>query len=451
MGMPVIRRGLFSLLLLVGVMLPLNAQDPAEDLTLSEPELILGTSVFGQPQWMAVGTLTVDVNATDALSDTVLYATVFDEAGEIIGEGFGGAVDACGLSFLPDAPLQPGEAARYQIGLELDSDDLTPTSLEIDITAMPVEKTTVNPFLTFPEATELLRGEVVRLEWSPEGLLRFAVGCELDLFTNQQWYEYDPVAGDTRPIDPPNGEELDAAAFNRLELETPTDIAHAKLQFHPADRRMIYQDDINVILTAEPDGTFQRLLWDGLSRFSLQGYNWLPEGRFLAYYYGAYGDEVRYFTGSMAGQKISQSPLEVVPSLIVPGATPDGARAVIAIERNGVEIYRLQSTINRGRGEDLFEGEAPENNFPAPIYVQGQQGAFIYLAREVGDGGIRLQCFTMGTRVLSDLALLPLSLAPDERGLMSLSPDLTTLALASDGRKGGIWLIDLTTLPCPLA
>lgn len=442
------RRVLLSLSLCVLVIWPLTAQSPAESLTLSDPELTLGTGVFGDEQWMAVGTLTVDENASDALSDTVLYATVYDEAGEIIGEGFGGPVDACGLSFRPDAPLQPGEIARYHIALELDSDDLTPASVEIEPDATLVEAIPVNPFLTFPNVTELLRGEVVRLEWSPEGLLRFAVGCEFDLFTAHDWYEYDPVAGDTRPIDPPNGDSLDAAVFNRLDLDTPADIAHAKIQFHPEEERIIYQDDINVILTAEADGTFQRFLWDGLSRISLQGYNWLPEGRFLAYYYGAYGDEVRYFTGSMAGQKISRAPLEVVPSLIVPGATPDGVRVVIALERDGVELYRLQSTINNANGEDLFEGDAPGNNFPAPLYVQGPQGAYIYLVREVGDGGVRLQCFWTATDNLSDLTLLPLSLAPDERGLTALSPDQTTLALAADGRKGGVWLVDMTDLPC---
>lgn len=450
-GFPLMRRVLISLCLTLLTVWPLTAQNPTDSLTLTPPELTQGVSAFGESQWMAVGTLTVADTATDALTDTVLYATVYDEAGEIIGEGFGGAVDACGLSFRPDAPLQPGEVARYQIGLELDRDDLTPDRLDIEISATPTDATPVNPFLTYPHVTELHRGEVVRLEWSPEGLLRFAVGCELDLFTAQQWYEYDPVAGDTRPIDPPNGESIDDAVLNRLELENPADAAHAKIQFHPGDRRLIYQDDINVILTAEPDGTFQRLLWDALSRISLQGYTWLAEGRFLAYYYGAYGDEVRYFTGSMAGQKISQDPLNVVPSLIVPGATPDGARVVIAIERDGVEVYRLQSTINISRGEDLFEGEAPGNNFPAPLYVQGERGAFIYLVREVGDGGARLQCFWTATDNLTDLALLPLSLAPDERGLMTLSPDQTTLALASEGRKGGVWIIDMTALPCAMA
>jgi len=442
-------RKLLALIWVLFMVWPLVAQNPADSLTLSEPELTQGLSAFGETEWKAVGTLTVEAGAPDALSDTVLYAIVYDDSGEIIGEGFGGAVDACGLSFRPDAPLQPGEITRYQIGLELDSDDLIPARIEIDISATPVEATPVNPFLTYPHISELLRGEVVRLEWTPEGLLRFAVGCESDLFTAQQWYEYDAVAGDTRPIDPPNGEDITDAVLNRLNLENPADASHAKIQFHPEERRLIYQDDINLVMTAETDGTFQRILWDALSRISLQGYSWLPDGRFLAYYYGAYGDEVRYFTGSMAGQKISQSPLNVVPSLIVPGATPDGARVVIAVLRDGIEVYRLQSTINTARGEDLFEGEAPGNNFPAPLYVQAPQGAQIYVVREVGDGGARLQCFRTDTDKLNDLALLPLSLAPDERGLTAISPDQTKLALAADGRMGGVWLIDLTALPCP--
>jgi len=434
-------------MLMLLIVWSLTAQDATDTLTLSEPELTRGLSLFGEIQWMAVGTLTVAENAPDALSDTTLYATVYDAAGGIIGEGFGGAVDSCGLSFRPDAPLQPGEVARYQIGLELDGDDLIPARIDIETTTSPVEATPINPFLTYPHVTELLRGEVVRLEWSREGLLRFALGCELNMFTEQQWYEYDPVAGDTRPIDPPNGEMIDASVLRRLEFDTPADAAHAKIQFHPQDRRMIYQDDVNVILTAEPDGTFQRLLWDSLSRISLQGYNWLPEGRFVAYYYGAYGDEVRYFTGSMAGQKISVTPLESVPSLIVPGGTSDGARVVIAVVREGVTQYRLQSTTNPARAETLFEADAPGNNYPAPVYVQRQQSAEIYVVRDEG-GATRLQCFDTLSKTLSTLAVLPLSLAPDERGLSAISPDGTILALGTEGRSGGAWLVNLTELPC---
>ncbi len=419
---------------------------PADSITLSPPELSQGIGLFGEAQWQAVGTLKA-ANGPTAWADVVLYATVYDADGAVIGEGFGGPVDACGLSFRPDAPLQPNESASYRVALELDSDALTPASVELELSASPVSAAPVNPFLTYPHVTELLRGEVVRLEWTPDGLLRFATGCEDRAFIDQDWYEYDPVAGDTRPIQPPNADRLDAAVLRRLELSSPADLAHAKLQFHPADRRIIYQDPINVILTAEADGTYQRLLWDGLSRISLQGYVWLPQGRFLAYYYGAYGDEVRYFTGSVAGQKISSAPLDSVPSLIVPGSTPDGARVVIAVPHEGTAEYRLQSTINPARFERLFEGDAPGNHYPAPVYIQQTAGAHIYLVREV-DGVARLQCYDTASRTLNDLIALPLMLTPGERALTALSPDGQTLALAAEGRKGGAWRIDLSALPC---
>lgn len=446
-----LRRLIPLLLLLTLTGWPLAAQDdsPADPITLTEPELAEGVGLFDQPQWMAAGTLTVSETAGEAFTNPVVYATVYDADGEVVGEGFGGPVDACGLALRPDDALQPGEEVPYRVMLDLDADDITPASAEVEISsAEAVEATPVNPFLAYPNLTTLFRGEVVRLEWSPEGLLRFAVGCEQDIFTEHQWYEYDPVAGDTRPIDPPGGESIDAATLNRLDLDTPIAVEHAKIHFHPAERRLIYQDLINTIQTAEPDGTFQRLLWADAGRISLQGFNWLPEGRFVAYYYGAYGDEVRYFTASMAGQKISISPMEVVPSLIVPGSTPDGARVVIAVEQDGRTTYRLQSTSAPGRFDELFEGDAPGNNFPAPVYVQGATGVNIYLVRQSVLGDVRLQCFDVPSRTLNDLALLPLSLTPDERGLSALSPDRLTLALSAEGRRGGVWLIDLAALPC---
>ncbi len=421
---------------------------PPDALTVSDPELVEGVSAFGLPQWQAVGTLTVAEGAPDALADLILTAEVLDAEGELIGEGFGAPVDACGLTLRPDAPLQPGEQVPYLVSLELDDDALIPDSVVLTVGATPVQPAPVNPFATFPDVRELFSGEVVRLEWTPEGLLRFAVGCELRVFTAQAWYEYDPVAGDVRPIDPPNGEALTPALLRQLELEDPADLDHAKLQFHPNDTRLIYQDRINTILTTEADGSYTRLLWDFLSRISLQGYVWLGDARFLAYYYGAYGDAVRYFTASTGGQRISVNPLDATPSLIVPGASPDGARVVIAIEREGETIYRYQSVVNPSRGDDLFVGDAPGNNFPPPVVAIREGGQTeIYVIREE-DGAVRLQCVAVGEPTLNDLALLPLRVAQDERGLSALSPDGATLALAADGRNGGVWLVDIGGLGC---
>nr|MCU0463416.1 hypothetical protein [Anaerolineae bacterium] len=127
-----LRRLVPLLLLLTLTGWPLAAQDPfpADSLTLTEPELAEGVGLFGQAQWMAAGTLTLAENATSALTEGVLYATVYDAEGEVVGEGFGGPVDACGLALRPDDALQPGEEVPYRIMLDLDADDIIPASAE---------------------------------------------------------------------------------------------------------------------------------------------------------------------------------------------------------------------------------------------------------------------------------------------------------------------------------
>lgn len=425
--------------LLLGVSQSISQDEPA--LIVSEPEFTRRASPFGFEEWIAQGTVT---NAGDtAAVDVSLSGDVLDEDGEAIGFAYGVLVDVCGLGVPPDRPLEPGDAARYLLTIELDDEEFVPAALEIDVIATSAPAAPVNPFLTYADITTVYEGDVARVEWTRRGELRFATGCESDLYTTWQWYSVDTETGEATATELPYPDVYTPEILDRLALETPQEIRNARIAFHPDSRRFVFQDRINTALTAEPDGTFQRLLWDALSRYSLAGYIWLPDERYLAYYFGAFGDPVIYYTGSIAGQKISAAPPEVIPSLIVPGPTPDGGRVVIARAVDGVVGYDLASTTG-GAVTRLFEGAAPGNNYPAPVYSPAPDGgADIFIIREV-DGQARLQCYDLREETLHNLTVLPLRLAPDESGWSAISPDGRLLALAAEGRHGGLWLIDLT-------
>jgi len=118
---------------------------------------------------------------------------------------------------------------------------------------------------------------------------------------------------------------------------------------------------------------------------------------------------------------------------------------VIATTVDGITGYYLKDTFYQGN-ELLFEGNAPGNNYPAPLYAINAAGqAFIYLIRLVNDAPT-LQCFDMQIRQLNNMTVLPLELTFDSRAWTWLSPDGTTIALATNGEKSGLWLIDLNQL-----
>lgn len=451
---------LLSLLLLS---IPVVAQDetiPDEaapvDLVIESQELVTRPDIFGSPALYVEGQLTN--NGRDvAYADIALTAEAYDEDDELIGEGFGYLVTTCGAGLLPSFALQPGRSQAYDVILELYEETFTAEDVDrlaVFAAGNAVEATRANPFLNYDDLIPVTDDEVVSVEWvapdddadEEEGWkLRYGLGCDADAFTLLDWYEYDLASAETVAITHPQAELINETVLNRLEFEDPNLYRRSFLSFHPAERRMIYQNALNTVLTAEPDGTFQRIIWDELSSYSLQGLVWLPEGRFLAYYFGAFGDPVRYFTASMAGQRIS-TPLETsVPSFTVPGATPDGVRVVITTAVDGVTGYYLVSTLNQSR-ELLFEAEVPGNNWPAPVYVPTPNGeAFIYIVRPV-NGQARLECYDTTAGRLTSLTILPLELAQDDRAWTWMSPDNTVLAISANGQASGLWLADLRQL-----
>jgi hypothetical protein len=416
---------------------PLVAQDTA---------LTTQTDVFGQQVLTADGIL---LNSGDeAYSDVSLEAAVFDADDQQIGEGFGFLVNACGAALLPGFALQPGESQGFTITLELYEDDVTADHVEITAVGTPSEpKPSAAPaFLS--GITQVTNREVSRIEWIDEDNLRYGAGCWRDVFTELGWYEYNVRTGVQRSVIHPKVQFITDALRTQLGLVDDLYFRGSMLSYDPDPngRRMVYQTELHTIITAEPDGSFKRVLFETLSSHTLQNINWLRNGNFIASYYGAIGESVLYFTANVDGQVLSEGPLENIPSLIAPGASPDGTLIVIgAVDENDTPGYYLKRAAFAGV-ELLYEAELPGNNWPAPLFERDADGAsYIYVARPV-DGEARLECFNRTTQEVHDLSSLPLNLNTDERTWWSLSPENNTIALAADGVNGGLWLIELDAL-----
>jgi hypothetical protein len=438
------RRLLIGLWLIVWVALVVvYAQDSG--LVVEEVTIAAQTDAFGQEIQVAQGQL---LNQGDtAYNNLTLLAEVYDAQDELVGEGMGFPVNACGAGFLPDFALQPDVSQPFIVPLELYEADAEIDRVEIIPQGAPTDPQDTGSEL--PNGiTRVSDHEVVSVEWIDSQSLRFAAGCSRDLFTHWTWYEYNVASGVQQPAPHPKADIINNASqvmLTQLELDEPFDVENSFISFQPNGRRMAYQNSRNSFLTAEPDGSFRRLLADRLHNRTLQGIQWLQDGNFLAYYYGAYGDPVLYFTGNIEGGILSEHPVDTLPSLIAPGASPDGSRIILAATINDVTGYYLKLAPYHDTTELLFEGEPPGNNWPGPLYMRppGDAPRILYFARPV-DGEAYLQCFNLTTRQLRDLSPLPLQLATDERAWWWLSPDNQRIALAANGLHSGLWMIELS-------
>jgi hypothetical protein len=421
----------------------------AQDNALVAQDVTVGTQTdaFGQEIQAAQGQL-LNQGET-AYNNLTLLAEVYDAQDELVGEGIGFPVNACGAGFLPDFALQPGASQPFIVPLELYEADAEIDRVEIIPQGAPTDpQDTVSEL---PDGiTRVSDHEVVNVEWIDSQSLRFAVGCPRDLFIHWTWYDYNLQTNAPQPAPHPKADIINNASqvmLTQLELDDPFDVDNSFISFQPNGRRMAYQNSRNSFLTAEPDGSFRRLLADRLHNRTLQGIQWLEDGNFLAYYYGAYGDPVLYFTGNVEGGILSEHPVDTLPSLIAPGASPDGSRIILAATINDVTGYYLKLAPYPDTAELLFEAEPPGNNWPGPIYLRppGDAPRILYFARPV-DGEAYLQCFNLTTRQLRDLSPLPLQLATDERGWWWLSPDHQRIALAANGLHSGLWLIELSAV-----
>lgn len=437
------------------------AQDDA--LTTENVEIVARADAFGVVTLAAEG----DLSNTGETGYTriSLFAEVYDARDMLIGEGFGYPVTECGEALLSHFVLNPDHTQAFSVSLELYDDyetieDALDAIDRVDIVPQFEEtEPTVSERPQLDGIVQISDQEVVALEWLDERSVLFGVGCANAVFTELDWYDYTlNTRAAPRPTEHPDAQFITETFLRVTGInqrtqtgagEDPSLYFRSFLTPSPTARRIIYQNDLNVLISAEPDGSFRRIIDDNLYRNSLQGFVWLPEGRFVAYYFGAYGEPVQYITATVDGQRYSAGLSASIPSFTVPGGTDDARRVIITAEIDGVTGYYLRSVVNTADIQLLFEtDEYPGNNWPAPLWLQTESNdAFIYLAREI-DGEARLQCFNMQDRELSDLAPLPLRLTDTERAWWWLSPDRATIALGANGVEGGLWAIDLSEFDC---
>lgn len=416
-------------------------------LTITAIEIVSGVGDFGQPVVRAIGTLS-NVSTDSAYNGISLHARVFDSTSAQIGEGIGVLVDACGVGLLPNFALQPGSTQRFDVPLELFEADATVTRVTISAEAQPTDPTPPAPLA---DGIHLLTdAETVQVDWYSDHSFRYATGCETAAFTDWSWYNYNGDTDSSSEIVAPHAGDVTELMRSRLELQDDAVFAHAVLRYAPGGDRLVYQNDRNDFLTAYIDGSFRRGLYTGLNNRSLQGIYWQPDERFIAYYFGAYGDPVYYFTADAEARVISPALPNNPPSITVPGVSRDARRVVISGDFDEGMGYYLYVVTN-GFFEKLFEAVPPGNNYPAPIPVEDDASGDalitrVYVALPV-DGVPHLQCFNRSENVLYDLAPLPLDLGENARAWWWLSPDNSQIALAADGVQGGLWLIDLAALP----
>lgn len=421
------------------------AAQPDADVQVDEISITSSLDAFGLEVQAAEGFITN--MGTDAYQDISLTATVYDADDNVIGEGFGYPVLACGEALLPDFALQPGMSETFSVPLDLFEFDAEIERVDIAVDAQAVTPDPAMQRLTPADGlTEVTPRETVQVEWLEPNLLRYSVGCWRDIFNERSWYEYDLNTGASTAIEHPRANDITDTTRRQINLTDPLFFSRSFFIFGPGERRAVYQNDLNTIVTAEPDGSFLRVLYDRLATMSLQGI-YFPEpagGVFIASYHGGPGDEVRYLTANVNGQQLSQHPMFSLPSVTSPGVAATGQRVIIGAEIDGTTGYYIKAT-NTDFIELLFEVDAlPGNNWPPPVYhIDAENQRRLYVAQPSGDGAALL-CYNRESATLHNLTDLPLRLDSGDRAWMWLSPDAQTLALAANGIFGGLWLADLS-------
>jgi hypothetical protein len=422
-----------------------HADDDAPQ-PLTEDLAVFDTlGAFGQPVQVIRGVLR-NPTETDAFSRISVRAEIYDPRDMLIGEGFGSAIDACRAAWLPDFALQPGARTGFEVTLERFS------SAPLRRIAMFVEAERIDPAPPDdlpPGFTRISDDETIEVEWIDAASFRFASGCERLPFNEWRWSQHDLNSGRTLPTQHPRASFITPALATALRLTAPGDFERAFIRYAPDGDRIVYQDSINNLLSAFVDGRFPRQIHTNLHNRTLQQIIWGADERFIAVYFGGYGDPVLYTTATAEAQRISPAPTSSRPSQIIPGITRDARRAVIAGDfDDGTGYYLI--VFNNNFFEKLFDAAPPGNNYPPPLLITDPQSDLvsrIYLALDDESGSPRLMCFNRESRLLTDLAPLPFSLGQGERAGWWLSPDDRTIALGANGVSAGLWTIDLTALP----
>jgi hypothetical protein len=431
---------------------------------IDQLKVITRLDVYGVEEQALSGRITnVSQEAYDGV---VLMGEVLDGAGQVLGEVFGYTVNACGVALLDD-PLQPEETASFLLPIDwydaFDPDN-PPTRFDVRASGTPITADRDRTPEGMRGVTAISADEVVAVDWVADDVLLYGVGCEHDLFTTYEWRRYDLLSRrkDTLPAHP-NATYVTPTLISAIGVQVPTAdrssqnpalLDRSFLTVIPNTTRIIWQNDRNDLFTADREtGLGRRLIHRYLHQYSLRGFLFTPENNLLAYYFGAYGEPVRYITASADGRLISQVVTVNPPSNTVPGVWYDGQRVIISGTFDGVTGYFNQAA--RGFTRELLFEVAPEelagNHYPAPAYFRRDMNTrYLYVIRPLG-GQAWLQCYHYEGRALHDLTPLPLQLATDERAWSWVSPDGAHLAVAANGRHSGLWLVDLTIFEaCPV-
>jgi hypothetical protein len=438
---------LVLVLLLIGVSAPAAAQTTLNDLLITDLEIIETTGLYGEPVTTARGVLT---NTSDqAFTQVSLYGEALDAGGAVIGEGFGTLVDACDAGLVFDFALQPGDDQPFTMTIERFEQDAVIDHVEVTASGLSIAPLDLENEDLPAGITHVDVGEFISVEWNGVRALRYAEGCRRQLFTEWTWRSYNRLTNLTREITHPRADRVTDDLRTALRLTDEADFLDSKITFDPEGARLVYEDRLNTVFTAAEDGRLIRTVHFAITNRTLGEIHWLANGNFLAAYYGAYGDPVLYFTADAEARTLSPGPTRNRESVIVPGASLDGRRVVLAGTFDDVTGYYLHVVTN-GFFELLFELEPPGNNYPSPVPILSSETNLVtrvYVAREV-DGQAILQCFNREEGVVHDLAPLPLRLTQGERAQWWLSPDQRMLALAANGANGGLWLIELDAFDC---
>ena len=420
------------------LMLPAQAQDSLP-LYFFNTEVASQPDLFGGENPVARGDLFN--HGAEAYTNITLSLGAYDAADTLIGEGFGYLVDACGTALL-DHALAPGAYQAFSAPFELFAAGDT-ARLKLEVAADAVAPAPMPP--PMPRLRQISDREVVALEWLDDTALIFGAGCDGALFTTLDWQRYSLADHAISDIAHPAAQKLTpeliansgAATITQSGERDPALLASSQMTFPPQARRVVYQNDLHTLFSAEPDGSFPRLIHDGLHQYSLRGFQWARQpGVFLAVYFGGYGEPVRYFAATSAGQLLSQRLEDMPASVTVPAPTADGLAALVGRVQAGISGYYVQNVY--GGSELLFEAELPGNHFPAPILA----GERVYVFAE-GDDAPQLLCYQRDSRELQPVTPLPLRLTRATRAWAWLSPGGEQIALAANGADGGLWLVDV--------
>lgn len=410
------------------------------------PELVfLNTVISTRPDGFGGDTpvVTGEVfnHGEEAYRNISITVEAFNAGAELIGEGFGYLVNACGTALL-DYALPPEREGAFEAPYEVFA------AGEVAQVKLSVAAEAVAPAAKPPTESELVTriafDEVVMLEWLDEETLIYGVGCEGAVFTELDWWRYhepdhalkETEHPDAHKVTPEMIERSAAAMITQSGELNPELYFGSRMTYSPTARRIVYQNDLHSMYSAEPDGTYKRLIHQYLHQHSLRGFLWARNpGVFLAYYFGAYGDPVHYFAAHVDGARVTGLIGSLPPSQTVPGPSPDGVAAVVGRQEGDLGGYFWQTTY--GGSELLFEAELPGNNYPAPIVTSHE----IYVIRPI-EGAPTLQCFGRRTRELRTISALPLQLTRASRAWSWLSPAGGKLALAANGVDGGLWWVD---------